>query len=34
MQDIKAAEEKPEKNETVPGSSPETGLTGNTEEGE
>ncbi len=34
MQDINAAEEKPEKNETVPGSSPETGLTGNTEEGE
>lgn len=34
MQDIKAAEEKTEKNETVPGNSPETGLAGNTEEGE
>lgn len=34
MQDIKAAEEKTEKNETVLESSSETGLTGNTEEGE
>lgn len=34
MQDIKAAEEKTEKNETVLENSSETGLTGNTEEGE